>query len=170
MNASTPNFKTPAEIERETALISDQTADLVQMLSLSVTDTSLIQQIESYQHRGLRLPIILEGDTEPTLYIYALTWSRGWSVFISNDPHAGVYSWRDVPNNFRAYSIPIYTPRDTTGAWRCDTEEILSAILRCVDRLEKYNNNRKSGLAAYATFVRRQRRPSEGTFKVFQRA
>lgn len=114
-------------------LLQDTLAKVVQLLSLAPND-SLAHTVTLTSNNGLR--VALQDAHRPTLYAYALPWSRGWSIFMSTDPEAASFSWRDVPANLAKWSRALHAPRDRPGPHYVKPEVIAQNLMVLVEHLD----------------------------------
>ena len=124
---------------------------VVSMLSLQPAD-SPAHNVEVYRE-GLRIPVTLTPttpDSEPVkLYVYALPWSRGWSVFTTTADHepVGAHSWRDVPYKYKGMQRAIYNPRYRLGPWNTAPSRITDEVIYLLNILDRLNQARQKRLA-----------------------
>jgi hypothetical protein len=137
------------EIAANKRKLDMQIEQVVQQLS-SADEDSLVHRV---QKAGDGLVIAYTYPNRPPVYLYALPWSRGWSVFVTNDDAAGVYSWRDVPKKYRHLQAALHTPRGTVGPHHVHPNRIVHAILELVKPLDKLNRTRirRANRLEYAT-------------------
>lgn len=76
------------------------------------------------------------------IYVYALPWSRGWSIFVSDQDGMGCYDWRNVKAKYKGLQRPLYCPKDTVGPWRVNGPDIADAVLDMTNKIEKLHNAR----------------------------
>lgn len=131
---------TREQVEARERLTRAAVDNIISILSLQ-PDTSPVHQVEPFGD-GLRVPIKLpklpiSSHETDTVYVYALPWSRGWSVFVTPDTNAGPYSWRDVPRAYQGLGGGLYGPDNRTGPWRVPPHRVAASILYAVDRLDR---------------------------------
>jgi hypothetical protein len=116
-------------------------AKVVQELS-NDPDSSLVHQVQKAGD-GIVIPYIPDNPAYAPVYLFALPWSRGVSIFVTTDSGAGVYSWRDVPKKYRHLQAALFTPRGTTGPYRVHPNRIVTAIRELVKPLNKLRSARQ---------------------------
>lgn len=142
-----------AESARKT---QDLFAKVVQELS-NDPDSSLTHSV---QRAGDGIVIPYAPANRAPIYLFVLPWSRGISIFVTNDPAAGPYSWRSSPRKYRHLQAALYTPRGTAGPWRVHPNRIVSVIrefIRPIDKLRATRQRRAERLAAHDTALRSTR-------------
>lgn len=130
---------TREEVIRNEQRVAALTNDIVSRLSLQPPE-SPVHNVEVHG-TGLRIPLSVFPDK--VYYIYALPWSRGWSVFTSPYPNEGAHSWRTVPQNLKGLQKPLYGPRSTVGAWHVGAEAIVDGILHITSTLQKLDRAKR---------------------------
>ena len=139
------NELTPAQLLVQEAELLDIQAKVVQLLSLQ-PDTSLAHNVQATQYPkgGLVVHLPPTRPSHTDIYAYCLPWSRGWSIFVSTDPAAGSYSWREVTNPlYKVMQYPVYAPRNRPGPHLVAPHRIAEAFVRAIDNLNTIKARRK---------------------------
>jgi hypothetical protein len=144
----------PTEIADSKRRTDEMFAQVVQELS-NDPDSSLVHHVQKAGD-GIVIPYVPTGQSRPPIYLFALPWSRGVSVFVTNDPAAGVYGWRAAPRKYKHLQAALHTPRGTVGPYHVHPNRIVAAIRELVkplDKLRATRQRRAERLAAldYAT-------------------
>lgn len=63
-----------------------------------------------------------------TAALYALPWSRGWSIFTSRDRAAPKNGYANVEPELRPFQRKLYAPAHTTGPWRVPADTIMHSL------------------------------------------
>lgn len=120
---------------------------IVSLLSIQPPD-SPVHNVTQY-HDGFYIPfnLIRRPPSLPEqLNIYAMPWSRGWSIFTMPAPTDGFFfgpnMWRYAPAWLKGLQRPIYNPRGTLGPHQVSAERIVTAVLDILDKLEHLNRAR----------------------------
>lgn len=132
-------------ITAEEIAVSDRKTE---ELALDVA-RDLFDRLEGVGHavplrHGIRVTMLLwGGEVVEVVYVHAMPWSRGWSIFADDRPDCGAYDWRNVKAKYQGLSRPVYCPKGTSGAWRVDKSAIVDAIMSIVDRFVRLSNARR---------------------------
>lgn len=118
-------------------------------------DSSLVHHVQKAGD-GIVIPYVPADPRHTPIYLFALPWSRGVSIFVTNDPAAGVYGWRAAPKKYRHLQAALHTPRGTVGPYHVHPNRIVAAIrelVKPIDKLRATRQRRAERLAAldYAT-------------------
>lgn len=150
MNATvttTTNSTRALDVLAQQELLRANTDKIISVLSLQ-PDTSSVHKVEKYLD-GLRIPVALlsykpygANKRTSTVYVYALPWARGWSVFTSAQESVGAYSWRDVPRKYHHLQCAIYNPRGAIGPHRTSAMSVANAIIYLVNRRDRAQQGR----------------------------
>lgn len=121
--------------------IEQHVEQIIQLLSLQPPN-SPVHNVEPYRD-GIRIPVILSDDL--TVYVYALPWARGWSIFTTPDAdNVYSFSWREVNLKWRSYQMPCYNPRDKLGPWHCTPAQIVGGLEFIARRLADRGKRRRA--------------------------
>src|SRR5687768_8666818 len=88
----------------------------------------------THQHGGLRLTAPVLDSHFPPLYLMVYPWSRGWAIYITDNPDDAIYDWRHVKFPYRNLQRPLYTARNVTGPWHVPVETVCTAAISVYDR------------------------------------
>lgn len=138
---------TADEIAANKRRTDEMFAQVVQELS-NDPDSSLVHHV---QKAGDGIVIPYTPPNKPPVYLFALPWSRGVSVFVTNDPGSGAYSWRNVPKKYRHLQAALHTPRGTVGPYHVHPNRIVAAIrelIAPINKLRATRQRREERLAA----------------------
>lgn len=97
-------------------------------------------------HDGVRVAVPMfttKRHKADTVFVYALPWSRGLSVFTTADVNAGVYNWRDCELVYRGLQRPFYCERGTAGSWNIPPVDVAQAVTKFVGNLQTLSKARE---------------------------
>jgi len=159
-----------ADIEAQRVLTQAVIDECIALLAMQ-PPTSPVHNVETWLD-GFRVPVPCGHEL---MHIYALPWSRGWSIFtelaqnayttawFKKDeathvaaPAIGAFSWRYVPRRLQGLQRPLYAPKDPVthngvGPHNVAPTDIVAAVLAICEPITRLDKLRRARARAAET-------------------
>lgn len=143
---------TPAERTILSSLGTDQYEELTKAAILRVVDELYVRYPNlgtrpTYAHIKAAM-LTVAVYPEGTLYVYAVPWARGWSVFVDDREPKEVPTWNTVKDIYKGLQRPIHCERGKSGCWTIPPSTVAKAAMELLDNIHAMN------AAKHAVYVR----------------
>lgn len=139
MAIKAPHKRNQAQLDRDNAKLNAKAVEIYDELNQPHIQT-LAEKVY-----GVRIShdtpghVYLQVDVEDVrLYIHAVPWSRGYSVYVHTLQEVTAMDWRDVDAKYRGLQTSLYAPRGRVGAWHVPNEQIIGKMIDFVNILAKF--------------------------------
>lgn len=104
---------------------------------------------------------------DQSLYIYAVPWSRGWSVWVDDRTKHEIPTWNTVKTLYQGLTRPLYCARQVSGCWNVPTKDVAASVLDLADHIHRMSMAKRNVYmrehwprALYWYFVKDNLKPS----------